>query len=148
LTKKLCPETFSWETFIGAEVTLRSKTLLVAVCPTVTAPKLTEPGETLSGPLAEELGANPQPASATKRQHADMTNSLEKKPSDLRIELRPSAQYELNNVSPLCKRASFSEADKQRIVKKCYSSNLEAAEFLNPIIVYVGKNSCRPHVAW
>jgi hypothetical protein len=62
---------------MGAEVTLRSRTLLAAVCPTGTAPKLIEPGETLSGPVAEELGENPQPASATTRQHANMTNSFE-----------------------------------------------------------------------
>ena len=89
----------------------------MAVCPTGTAPKLIDPGETLSGPVAEELGENPQPASATTRQHANMTNSFEYKSSNLRIELRPPAQYELNNASPLCKRASFPEADKKRIVR-------------------------------
>ena len=51
---------------MGAELTLISRTLLVAVCPTGTDPKLIAPGETLSGPVADEFVVYPQPDNATR----------------------------------------------------------------------------------
>ena len=117
LRKKFCPETFTCDTATGAEVSFRMRTFVVAVCPTGTAPKLMEPGETLSGPAVEEFDENPQPARAMMRQHASVTKSFAYETSSVRIGPRPPALYELNNASPLCKRACFPEADKKKNCK-------------------------------
>jgi hypothetical protein len=73
-----------------------------------------EPGETLSGPALEEFDEKPQPASAMTRQHASATKSFAYETSNVRIGPWPPALYELNNASPLCKRAGFPEADKKK----------------------------------
>ena len=93
---------------MGAELTLISRTLLVAVCPTGTDPKLIAPGETLSGPVADEFVEYPQPDSATAAQDINTNNSCVYRLSNLRIELGLQAQFELNNRSPLCKTCKFS----------------------------------------
>ena len=69
----------------------------MTVCPTGTEPKMMMLGETRSGPVADPFGANPQPESATKAQHANRTNNSAHRLSSLRIGLRLYAQYELNN---------------------------------------------------
>jgi hypothetical protein len=93
---------------MGAELTLISRTLLVTVFPTGTAPKLIAPGETLRGPVADEFVVYPQPDSATAALDINTTNSCLYRLSNLRIELRLRAQFELNNRSPLCKTCKFS----------------------------------------
>src|ERR1700733_1080951 len=100
---------------MGPELTLISRTLLVTVFPTGTAPKLIAPGETLSGPVpvVDEFGVNPQPARATAAQDIDITNSCLYRRSNPRIKLCLRAQSELNNRSPLCKTC-FPEADKRK----------------------------------
>jgi hypothetical protein len=93
---------------MGAVLTLMSSTLLVTVCPTGTAPKLIAPGETLSGPVADEFGEYPQPDNATAAQDTNTTNKRVHRPSNLWIALGLKAQFKLNNVAPLCKTCKFS----------------------------------------
>jgi hypothetical protein len=86
--------------------------VVVAVCPTGTAPKLIVPGETLSGP-PDPFTAYPQPVSATTMQQANMVNSSVHKASSLWIGWRLPAQNELNNCVTSVNVRAF-----QRQIKK------------------------------
>src|SRR5271154_4094079 len=101
---------------IDAELSLRSVTLLVAVCPTGTAPNVIVSGETWNGPVADPFTTYPHPESAaTTRQHTEIAKNPVPEPLSLRSGLRLQALCKLNtNVTSAKLHAS--EADKRRIV--------------------------------